>query len=63
MFLCQFDRRHALPVHGNPRWAALKRAMHLQLVTEITLGINPQTILKLKELGKIGGSFMKTNTL
>jgi hypothetical protein len=53
----------ALPMHGNPCWAALKQAMHLQLVTEITSGINPKTILKVKELGRVGGSFMKTRVL
>jgi hypothetical protein len=52
MFLCQFALGPALPVRGNPCWAALKRVTHLQLVTEITLGINTKNNFKSQRIGK-----------
>jgi hypothetical protein len=38
MFLSRFAPGPSLPVCGNPCGVALKRAMHLQVVIEITSG-------------------------
>jgi hypothetical protein len=38
MFICQFALGPTLPMHGNPRWVALKQVTHLGLVVEIMSG-------------------------